>query len=51
MSPIIVGIFKARMLPKADKNQVYVWIDVPRDSSIDKAKEVEKDLSDFLLNK
>lgn len=49
LSPIFLWIFKARMLPKADKNQVYVWIDAPRDYSIDKTKEVEKDLSDFLL--
>lgn len=49
LSPIMLGIFKARMLPKADKNQIYIWIDVPRDYSVDKTKIVEKDLSDFLL--
>ena len=51
LSPIMLGIFKARMLPKADKNQVYVWIDAPRDVSIDQTKMIEKDLSDFLLGK
>lgn len=49
LSPIMLGIFKARMLPKADKNQVYIWIDVPRDYSVDKTKLVEEDLSEFLL--
>lgn len=49
--PISTGIFKARMLPKADKNQVYIWIDSPRDFSIEKTKEIEKNMSDFLLNK
>ncbi len=49
ISPIVSWIFKARMLPKADKNQVYVWIDAPRDYSAEKSKLIEKDLSDFLL--
>lgn len=49
LSPIILWIFKARMLPKADKNQVYIWIDAPRDYSVDKTKLIEKDLSDFIL--
>ncbi|MDP2090638.1 MAG: efflux RND transporter permease subunit [Candidatus Gracilibacteria bacterium] len=51
LSPIMLGIFKARMLPKADKNQVYVWIDAPRDYSIEQTKKIEKDLSNFLLGK
>jgi multidrug efflux pump subunit AcrB len=25
--PIYFGVFKARMLPKSDKDQMYVWID------------------------
>jgi len=49
--PISFWIFKARMLPKADKNQVYVWIDSPRDLSVEKTKEIEKSMSEFLLNK
>ncbi|MDD2487624.1 MAG: efflux RND transporter permease subunit [Candidatus Gracilibacteria bacterium] len=49
--PIMLGIFKARMLPKADKDQVYVWIDAPRDYSIEKTKEIEDKVSAFLLNK
>lgn len=51
MVPIIIGIFKARMLPKADKDQVYIWIDAPRDVSIGKTAEIERKVSDFLLNK
>ncbi|MDD2916567.1 MAG: efflux RND transporter permease subunit, partial [Candidatus Gracilibacteria bacterium] len=50
-TPILLGIFKARMLPKADKDQVYVWIDTSRDASIETTKAIEKDLSDFLLGK
>ena len=30
IAPIYLGIFKARMLPKSDQNQIYVWIDAPR---------------------
>jgi multidrug efflux pump subunit AcrB len=26
-SPIYFDIFKARMLPKSDQNQIYIWID------------------------
>jgi len=28
--PIYFGIFKARMLPKSNQNQIYVWIDAKR---------------------
>lgn len=49
ISPIMLGIFKARMLPKADKNQVYIWIDAPRDYSVEKTKMIESDMSDFIL--
>lgn len=49
ISPIMLWIFKARMLPKADKNQVYIWIDAPRDYSVNKTKIIEKALSNFLL--
>lgn len=49
LSPIMLWIFKARMLPKADKDQVYIWVDAPRDYSIEKTWKIEKDISDFLL--
>lgn len=49
--PIMWWIFKARMLPKADKDQVYLWIDAPRDYSIEKTQKIEEEVSNFLLNK
>jgi len=36
--PIYGGVFKARMLPKSDQNQVYLWVDAPRGWSIEKMK-------------
>ena len=51
ITPILLGIFKARMLPKADRDQVYIWIDAPRDTSVEIVREIEKRTSDFLLGK
>lgn len=51
ISPITLGIFKARMLPKADKNQVYLWIDAPRNTRIETMEQIESDASSFLLAK
>lgn len=51
ISPIMTGIFKARMLPKADKDQVYLWIDAPRDWSADRVLAIEENVSEFLLCK
>jgi len=51
ISPIMLNIFKARMLPKADKNQVYLWIDAPRDTEVAKMLEISEDASNFLLCK
>lgn len=47
--PIWLGIFKARMLPKSDKDQVYLWIDAPRWTSVDKMLEIEKSVEEFFL--
>jgi len=47
IAPIYLGIFKARMLPKSNQNQIYLWIDAPRGWSSDKMKEVEEDLKWF----
>jgi hypothetical protein len=30
IAPIYLGIFKARMLPKSNQDQIYLWIDAPR---------------------
>jgi multidrug efflux pump subunit AcrB len=47
--PISTWIFKARMLPKSNQNQVYLWIDAPRWTNIDKMMEVEKSVEEFFL--
>ena len=47
--PIWLWIFKARMLPKSDKDQVYLWIDAPRWTSVDKMLEIEKSVEEFFL--
>ncbi len=48
--PVYFGIFKARMLPKSNKDQVYVWIDLPRDNNVSKSILVANDLQNFFLN-
>lgn len=45
----MMDVFKARMLPKADKDQVYLWIDAPRDWSAEKVLAIEEDASHFLF--
>lgn len=47
--PIYLDIFKARMLPKSNQNQVYLWIDWARWTDIQKMIEVEKDVQKFFL--
>ncbi len=48
--PIYAWIFKARMLPKSDQNQIYLWIDAPKDWWIEKMKKLEDDVEKILLN-
>lgn len=50
IAPIYLWIFKARMLPKSDQNQIYVWIDAPRSTTASNMKEIEKDMTDYFLN-
>ncbi|MDD2745577.1 MAG: efflux RND transporter permease subunit, partial [Candidatus Gracilibacteria bacterium] len=45
--PIVLDVFRARMLPKADKDQVYLWIDLPRSTSVDTTQEATKLAGDF----
>lgn len=45
--PIYTWIFKARMLPKSNQDQVYVWIDAPRWWNTTKMQSVESDLVTF----
>ena len=47
--PISLDVFKARMLPKADKNQVYLWIDTPRNTSIEKTQEIAHTAESFFI--
>lgn len=49
--PIAVGIFKARMLPKSNQNQVYLWIDMPREYTVTNGEDVVKEVENFLLSK
>ncbi|MFK7780229.1 MAG: efflux RND transporter permease subunit [Candidatus Gracilibacteria bacterium] len=50
LGPIYGGIFKARMLPKSNQNQIYIWVDAPRGWSIEKMKSVETSMHDFFKN-
>lgn len=49
VAPIMLDVFKARMLPKADKDQVYLWIDAPRNSSIENTKKISKLAESFFV--
>ncbi len=49
IAPIFLGIFKARMLPKADKDQVYLWIDAPNNTTIETTAIIARDAEKFLL--
>lgn len=49
IAPIYTWIFKARMLPKSDKDQVYLWIDNLRWTNVDKMLEINKDIETFFL--
>lgn len=47
--PMIGWIFKARLLPKSNQNQIYLWVDWPRSWGASKMLKVENDINDFLL--
>lgn len=49
--PIYFGVFKARMLPKSDKDQMYVWIDGQRLYNVEKMSTLQNDFQKFLLEK
>ncbi|MDQ1344037.1 MAG: hypothetical protein QG650_757 [Patescibacteria group bacterium] len=49
--PIALDVFRARMLPKADKDQVYLWIDLPRDRKADDSEKIAKAASDVFLDR
>jgi len=47
IGPIYAWIFKARMLPKSNQNQIYLWIDAPRWWDVNKVDSVRKDIDKF----
>lgn len=47
--PITIWIFKARMLPKSNQNQVYLWIDASRETSALKGEEIAKGVEEFFF--
>ena len=49
--PIATGIFKARMLPKSNQNQVYLWIDAPRSMTATDSQDIVKEVEKILLGK
>ncbi len=48
--PVATDVFRARMLPKADKNQVYLWIDLPRDRTAAESARAAKLAGEMLLD-
>lgn len=48
--PIYAGIFKARMLPKSNQDQIYIWVDAPRWTSIEKMNDIGQEINNFFLH-
>ncbi len=49
--PIAMDVFRARMLPKADKEQAYLWIDLPRDAKAAESEKAAQLAADVLLDR
>ena len=47
----MVGIVKFRMLPKADKEKFFVYVDHPQGTNVDKNREVTEKIEDHLLDR
>ncbi|KKT89865.1 MAG: AcrB/AcrD/AcrF family protein [Parcubacteria group bacterium GW2011_GWC1_45_14] len=47
----VFQIVKFRMLPKADKEQFYLYLDLPSGSSLEKTDGISKKIEEFLLKK
>ncbi len=45
----VFKIVKFRMLPKADKQQFYIYLDMPQYTSVEKTNQVSKDIENFLI--
>ncbi len=46
-----MDVFRARMLPKADKDQAYLWIDLPRAAKASESADAAKFAADVLLDR
>lgn len=46
----ITGLVHFQMLPHADRDQFYVYVDLPFDTSVEATKEVSQKISEILLN-
>ncbi len=46
--PAGMQIFKWRMLPKSDQEQVYIWLEATRSSNIENIEDITKDVNSFM---
>lgn len=46
--PPTLWIFKMRMLPKSDKDQIFLWIDTPKSFSISQTKQIWDEVYNFM---
>lgn len=46
--PPMLGIFKMRMLPKSNQNQIYLWVDNTPDTNVYETIKISEDLHSFL---
>jgi multidrug efflux pump subunit AcrB len=49
--PPAMLVFKMRMLPKSNQNQIYLRVDLPSDTTYNSTEKLSKDLNSFLLEK
>jgi multidrug efflux pump subunit AcrB len=47
--PVMLDVFRVRMLPKADKDQVYLWVDLRPDATVRQTRDAAKFATDILL--
>ncbi len=48
--PPALLIFKMRMLPKSNQNQVFLWVDMPENSSYTHTRDISEQLNNFLID-
>lgn len=44
----MIGLFRRRMLPKSNVNQIYLWVNAPTDSSIHATKDMALAIDEWL---